>query len=165
MKNYFKVFIILCVFVFAIYSLLKKNHERIDTNYIEETNDPIYKYGILVDTFNVSEERVNEGQTLGEILYFNHIDHPQIAEIVNKSKGIFDVRRVNSGQKYTLINSNDSLSKLCYFIYEENATDYIVFNFIDGINIYRVRKKLQQNLRFHKEQLIHHFQRLLINLG
>ena len=64
MKNYFKVFIILCVFVFAIYSLLKKNHERIDTNYIEETNDPIYKYGILVDTFNVSEERVNEGQTL-----------------------------------------------------------------------------------------------------
>ena len=67
MKNYFKVFIILCVFVFAIYSLLKKNHESIDAIYVEETNDPIYKYGILVDTFNISEERVNEGQTLGEI--------------------------------------------------------------------------------------------------
>ena len=123
MKNYFKVFIILCVFVFAIYSLLKKDHESIGAKYVEEATAPIYKYGILVDTFNVAEEIVNEGQTLGEILYFNHIDHPQIAEIVNKSKGIFDVRRVNSGQKYTLINSNDTLSKLCYFIYEENATD------------------------------------------
>ena len=27
-----------------------------------------------------------------------------------------------------------------------------------------VRKKLKQNLRFHKEQLIHHYPRLLINL-
>ena len=84
---------------------------------------------------------------MGEILYFNHIDHPQIAEIVNKSKGIFDVRRVNSGQKYTLINSNDSLSELCYFIYEENATDYIVFDFIDGINIYRGKKKVKTKLK------------------
>ena len=84
---------------------------------------------------------------MGEILYFNHIDHPQIAEIVNKSKGIFDVRRVNSGQKYTLINSNDSLSELCYFIYEENATDYIVFDFINGINIYRGKKKVKTKLK------------------
>ena len=103
MKNYFKLFFISCVFAFAIYSLLKKDHEDNDANYVEEVSDPVYKYGILVDTFSVSEERVNEGQTLGEILYFNHIDHPQIAEIVNKSKDIFDVRRVNSGQKYTLI--------------------------------------------------------------
>ena len=147
MKNYFKVFIILCVFVFAIYSLLKKDHESIEAKYVDETTGPIYKYGILVDTFNVAEEIVNEGQTLGEILYFNHIDHPQIAEIVNKSKGIFDVRRVNSGQKYTLINSNDSLSELCYFIYEENATDYIVFDFIDGINIYRAKKKVKTKLK------------------
>ena len=147
MKNYFKVFIILCVFVFAIYSLLKKDHKSIEAKYVEETTDPIYKYGILVDTFNVAEEIVNEGQTLGEILYFNHIDHPQIAEIVNKSKGIFDVRRVNSGQKYTLINSNDSLSELCYFIYEENATDYIVFDFINGINIYRGKKKVKTKLK------------------
>ena len=147
MKNYFKVFIILCVFVFAIYSLLKKDHENIEAKYVEETTDSIYKYGILVDTFTVVEEIVNEGQTLGEILYFNHIDHPQIAEIVNKSKGIFDVRRVNSGQKYTLINSNDYLSELCYFIYEENATDYIVFDFINGINIYRGKKKVKTKLK------------------
>ena len=147
MKNYFKVFIILCVFVFAIYSLLKKDHESIDARYVKETTNPIYKYGILVDTFNVAEEIVNEGQTLGEILYFNHIDHPQIAEIVNKSKGIFDVRRVNSGQKYTLINSNDTLSELCYFIYEENATDYIVFDFVNGINIYRGKKKVKTKLK------------------
>ena len=47
MKNYFKVFIILCVFVFAIYSFLKKDHQVIDAKYIEETIAPIYKYGIV----------------------------------------------------------------------------------------------------------------------
>ena len=147
MKNYFKVFFISCVFAFAIYSLLRKDHEDNDANYVEEVSDPVYKYGILVDTFSVSEERVNEGQTLGEILYFNHIDHPQISEIVNKSKGIFDVRRVNSGQKYTLISSDDSISKLCYLIYEENATDYIVFDLINEINIYRGKKEVVTKLK------------------
>ena len=147
MKNYFKLFFISCVFAFAIYSLLKKDHEDNDANYVEEVSDPVYKYGILVDTFSVSEERVNEGQTLGEILYFNHIDHPQISEIVNKSKGIFDVRRVNSGQKYTLISSDDSISKLCYLIYEENATDYIVFDLINEINIYRGKKEVVTKLK------------------
>ena len=61
-----------------------------------------YLYGILVDTLTVINDTVNEGQTLGGILYYNHIDHPQIAEIVNKSKGIFDVRTINSGNPYTL---------------------------------------------------------------
>ena len=147
MKNYFKVFFISCVFAFAIYSLLRKDHEDNDSNHVEEVSDPIYKYGILVDTFSISEERVNEGQTLGEILYFNHIDHPQISEIVNKSKDIFDVRRVNSGQKYTLISSDDSISKLCYLIYEENATDYIVFDLINEINIYRGKKEIVTKLK------------------
>ena len=53
MKNYFKLFFISCVFAFAIYSLLKKDHEDNDANYVEEVNDPVYKYGILVDTFSV----------------------------------------------------------------------------------------------------------------
>ena len=47
MKNYFKVFIILCVFVFAIYSLLKKDHESIDAKYVEEITDPIYKLSLI----------------------------------------------------------------------------------------------------------------------
>ena len=73
MKNYFKVFFISGAFAFAIYSLLRKDHEDNDANYVEEVNDPVYKYGILVDTFTVSEEIVKEGQTLGEILYLSLI--------------------------------------------------------------------------------------------
>ena len=36
---------------------------------------------------------------------------------------------------------------MCYFIYEENATDYIVFDFINGINIYRGKKKVKTKLK------------------
>ena len=148
MKNYFKVFIILCVFVFAIYSLLKKDHESIDAKYVEETTDPIYKYGILVDTFNVAEEIVNEGQTLGEILYFNHIDHPQIAEIVNKSKGIFDVRTINSGNPYTLICNNDSIQSLLYFIYElSDKITYVVLDFTNGTKVYKQKHEVLTKLK------------------
>ena len=77
--------------VLIIYSLLEKDHEFEKKSSPVEISEPKYLYGILVDTLTVINDTVNEGQTLGGILYYNHIDHPQIAEIVNKSKGIFDV--------------------------------------------------------------------------
>ena len=79
MKNYFKVFIILCVFVFAIYSLLKKDHESIDARYVKETTNPIYKYGILVDTFNIYEPQpINTNLIVDSILCYNGQTQAQI---------------------------------------------------------------------------------------
>jgi murein DD-endopeptidase MepM/ murein hydrolase activator NlpD len=110
---------------------------------VEEIQEPTYEYGILVDSLNVTKGVVKQGQTLGEILYANHINHPQIAEIVSKSKGIFDVRRVNPGKDYTVICRNDSTEKACYFIYQENPTNYIVMDLTDGIDVYRGKKEVE----------------------
>ena len=46
------------------------------------------------------------------------IDHPEINTIVNKSKGIFDVRGINTGNSYTVICAPDSTEKAQYFVYE-----------------------------------------------
>ena len=87
---------------------------------------PKYEYGILVDSFKVIKDIVRPNQTLGEILYFNHIDHPQI-KIVKASKNIFDVRRINAGQNYTILCSKDSIDSK-FFIYEIDPVNYVVFD-------------------------------------
>jgi len=135
MKNYFKVFFISCVFAFAIYSLLRKDHEDNDANYVEEVKDPVYKYGILVDTFSVSEQTVKKGQTLGKILFENHIGYPLIDDVVKKSKGIFDFSKIKIDDPYTLISSNDTNETLKYFIYEPDKTTYIVLDFTDKLMV------------------------------
>ena len=104
--------------------------------------EPRYEYGILVDSFNVIKAAVKQGQTLGEILYANHIDHPQIAEIVNKSKGIFDFTQINSGKEYTVICAKDTTEKAVYFIYQENPINYIVIDMTDSVDVYRKQKEV-----------------------
>ena len=108
---------------------------------------PKYEYGILVDSFKVVKDIVKPNQTLGEILYFNHIDHPQINKIVNASKNIFDVRRINAGQNYTVICSKDSIDKAKFFIYEIDPVNYVVFDLTKDMSVFLGKKDIEVRLK------------------
>jgi len=133
---------IVLMFVALMFILSNINKIEVAEEVIEEISEPKYEYGILVDSFKVTKGTVKQDQTLGEILYANHIDHPQIAEVVKKSKGIFDVRRVNTGKEYTIICKKDSTEKACYFIYQDDPTNYVVMDFTNEIDVYRGKKKV-----------------------
>jgi len=123
----------------------KKAVEKLEI--IKEIVEPSYEYNILVDSFNVIKGFVKSGQTMGEILYLNHINHFEINKIVKKSKGIFDVRRVNTGKKYTVICASDSTKKAQYFIYEIDATNYVVFDLRREIDVYKGKKPVTVKLK------------------
>ena len=90
MKKWSGLILILVSLFFVFSNLNERKKNQTEKTY--EKTIPKYEYGIYVDTFNVIKGVVQPGQTLGEILYANHIGHPEIAEIVEKSKKIFDVR-------------------------------------------------------------------------
>jgi murein DD-endopeptidase MepM/ murein hydrolase activator NlpD len=145
MKKWIGLFLIATALIFIFSNLNSKiNHPKDEINL--ELIEPKYEYGILVDSFNVFKSTVNHGQTFGEILYSNHIDHPQIAAIVEKSKAIFDFRRVNSGIEYTVISTKDSIKKVCYFIYQESFTKYVVIDLTNGVDVYRGEKEITTKL-------------------
>ncbi len=139
MKKWIGIVLMFVALMFILSNINKIEDEELRA---EEISEPKYEYGILVDSFKVTKGTVKQDQTLGEILYANHIDHPQIAEVVNKSKGIFDVRRVNAGKSYTVICKNYSTEKACYFIYQENPTNYVVMDFTNEIDVYRGKKEV-----------------------
>ena len=134
MKKWTGLFLILLALVFILSNINTNKNQK---NEFIVTNGPKYEYGILVDSFNVTKGVVQQGQTFGEILYSNHIDHPQISEIVNKSKEVFDFRRVNPGKEYTVICSKDTIDKARYFIYQENPINYVVIDLTKGVDVYR----------------------------
>ena len=133
---------LIVVSLLFILSNLNSSKKKLVKQSQVEIVEPSYEYGILVDSFNLVKGVVQPGQTLGEILYANHISHEKISEIVLKSKGIFDVRRVNSGKQFVVINSKDTVSIANYFIYVESPTTYIVINMVDEIEIYRGEKEI-----------------------
>ena len=136
---------LIIVSLFFVFSNLKKRNNQ--TKEAEVFFEPAYAYGICVDSFVVQKDFVKPGQTLGEILYKNHINHSEIAEIVNKAKNIFDVRRVKSGNQYTIICNKDSASKARYFIYQENLINYVVFDLGEEIDVYRGKKEITTKLK------------------
>lgn len=143
MKKWVGILVTGTALLFILVNISTKNSNQQDIDFTKQIKEPSYEYGILVDSFNVAKGIVRKDETLGQILYANHIDHPQIAEIVSKSKGIFDVRSLNPKKEYTVICKNDSTEKACYFIYQQNPIDYIVIDLVDGIDVYRGKKEVE----------------------
>lgn len=144
MKKRYGVLLVLITGL-IIFSNLKESKKNIAGTVV--LKEPNFEYGILADTFHVIKDTVKKGQTLGEIFYLYHIDHPQIHQIVQKSKSIFDVRRVNAGKPYTVLCSQDSTKKAEVLIYEQDAINYIVFDFRQGINVYKGKKDVEVRLK------------------
>ncbi len=133
--------------LFILSTLDTTTKEEITETVVGKIVEPQYQYGILVDSFIVLKGTVKQDQTLSDILYANHINHPEIAEIVSKSKDIFDVRRINTGKEYTVICVDDSTERACYFIYQENPTNYVVMDLTEGIDVYRGKKEVTTKLK------------------
>ena len=147
MKKWFGILVMGTALLFMLTNINKDKKEFEKLEVIQEIVEPSYEYNILVDSFNVIKGSVKRGQTMGEILYLNHIDHFEINKIVEKSKGIFDVRRVNTGKKYTVICASDSTKKAQYFIYEIDATNYVVFDLRGEIDVYKGKKPVTVKLK------------------
>ena len=147
MKKWFGILVMGTALLFMLTNINKDKKAVKKLEVIQEIVEPSYEYNILVDSFNVIKGSVKRGQTMGEILYLNHIDHFEINKIVEKSKGIFDVRRVNTGKKYTVICATDSTKKAQYFIYEIDATNYVVFDLRGEIDVYKGKKPVTVKLK------------------
>ena len=147
MKKWFGILVMGTALLFMLTNINKDKKTLENSGVIQEIVEPSYEYNILVDSFNVKKGLVKSGQTMGEILYLNHIDHFEINKIVEKSKGIFDVRRVNTGKKYTVICASDSSKKAQYFIYEIDATNFVVFDLREKIDVYKGKKSVTVKLK------------------
>lgn len=93
------------------------------------------KFGLPTDSFNVIENTVQRNDFLATILQPYNVDNITIATLAQKSKAIFDVRRIATGDDYTIFCTKDSVQKAVYFVYQPNAIDYILYDLRDSITI------------------------------
>ncbi|MEO5599979.1 MAG: peptidoglycan DD-metalloendopeptidase family protein [Cyclobacteriaceae bacterium] len=101
-----------------------------------EVKEPKVLYGmILQDDHVVIEDKIKRNQFLGDILLKYNVPAKLIHDVSQLSRAIFDPRKITTNSKYTLICNQDSLTKAKAFVYEPNATEYIVFKFGDSLSV------------------------------
>lgn len=95
-------------------------------------------YGLALDGYQVETNTVGRNEFLSGILQRYDVDLQTISALADKSKAVFDVRKIGAGHDYTTFRGTSG--KLDYFVYQPNAIDYIVYDLRDGINVYREQK-------------------------
>ena len=103
--------------------------------------EPNLVWGIPVDSMKIDTFAVQRNQNLSDILIKSGFSPASIFEIVNKAQDIFDVRKIRSGNNYFILQrENSDIPE--YFVYEENAVNYVVFALNDSMNVYRGEKPI-----------------------
>lgn len=107
----------------------------------EEVVAPTYLYGIDIDGYEIINDTVRMGETVGGILGRRGVSAVTIDRLDKASKEIFPLRKIRADNAYTTFTRSytDSLgehSTLDYIVYHRNAIDYVVFGFVgDSISV------------------------------
>ena len=125
-----KIFVALLICILLISCGEKKS----ETNKPKIIKEKIVKqFGYTLNNYTVKRDTVKRGDSFGSILENNNLFYPQIYNIVQKAKKVFDVRRINLGKPYTILFSKDSVKTPKVLIYQPNLIDYVVVSLTDSL--------------------------------
>jgi murein DD-endopeptidase MepM/ murein hydrolase activator NlpD len=103
------------------------------------------KYGVALDTFFVEQKKIMQGETFSTILSDYKIDIARINRIVDKSKGVFDIRNFRVGKFLTVLRPSAD-APIDRIIYEPDVKTYITFN-IKNQTIHKEELPVETKLR------------------
>ena len=113
---------------------------------VEEPQEPTKEllYGIAIDDYDIAENTVQLGETLGQILGRFGVGAGVVDRIVRASEPVFDLRGIKAGQNYMTFQTKDSTARLSYFVYENTNIEYVVFDLsqVDSVRVYKGEKKV-----------------------
>ena len=102
-----------------------------------EVDNIVRKYGIPVSEYQINYGIVEPGQNLSVILRKHGLSLTEVHQLTEKTKGVFDVRKIRDGQAYAVFSTKDSIPQKAYFVYEESPKSYIVFDLRNGFQVTR----------------------------
>lgn len=139
--------------IFSVYYYLHQNETLINESFTENLDslaapvievEPTVLYGMVVDSFSVAENSVQRNQSISDILLAYNVSHQDIFKLANISKSVFDVRRLSTNKKYTVIyEGEDSLPSAKALVYEPNPEEYVVFNLRDSMHVYIEKRPIE----------------------
>ena len=139
--NIIKYISTLLLLLFAVGCFGGSTETKGDNIASEEVVEPTYLYGIDIEGYEIVNDTVRMGETVGGILGRRGISAATVDRLDKVSKDIFPLRKIRADNAYTTFTRSytDSLgehSALDYIVYHKNAIDYVVFGFVgDSISI------------------------------
>ncbi len=122
--------------------------EMPDTAAINKPDTTVFMYGIPSDSFSLLTGHIKRNGFISQILIEHGVTMEEIDKVLKNSVTVFDVRRIRSGNNYTLFCKKDSTARASYLVYEHDPTTCYVFSFNDSLNITPYRKEIKKVIKY-----------------
>lgn len=150
LKSLFFPFFILILFSCknSVREIPQTVSELSDSTTVNKSDSTVFMYGIPSDSFNLLTGRIKRNGFLSSILLEHGISMEEIDKVIRNSVSVFDVRKIRSGNNYTLFCERDSTARASYLVYEHDPTTCYVFSFKDSLNITPYRKEIKRVIKY-----------------
>jgi murein DD-endopeptidase MepM/ murein hydrolase activator NlpD len=119
--------------VFAATVQFSKNRQAAALAYADASLDALpvvpenMRWGFAVDEFQLSDLTLKSGDVLGELLMKQGLTYPEVNQIVENSKGVFNINSMRMGRKLNFLARAEG-QPAEYMVYEPSPYEYVVFH-------------------------------------
>ncbi len=114
----------------------------------EVAEQPFDLYGIDTTAYIRVPGKVRRNQFLSEILDDYGVDYPLINKLIINSGDSFDVRKIKTGNKYTLYLKPGTENRLEYMVYEHDNINHYILDLRNDPNVRKIEKPVTTRLRY-----------------
>lgn len=104
-------------------------------------------FGIEANIYDVSRRIIRANENLAGIFSSLGFSQSEVNEAMQKTRGILDLRRVVAGRPLLLYYHPEDNSKPHYIVYEQNLSEFVVFDMGEEIDIHSGSKEVTQQTR------------------
>jgi len=119
-----------------------------DTTSLLAPDTTVFMYGISTDSFDLVSGHIKRNGFLSTILLDHGVSMQEIDILIKNSSSVFDVRKIKSGNSYTLFCEKDTFGRAKYLVYEHDPSTCYIFSFNDSLNITPYYKKINTVIKY-----------------
>lgn len=133
----------LAIFIFSCKGSPKADGESDATGQPEIAEEVETLYGIDYRGLVFEQGTIGNGQTAGSLFAKYGVGALMTDRADRVCREVFDLRKIQAGRNYTAFITDDSLSRLRYFVYEQSPRDFIVISFEgDSVGVHKDQKEV-----------------------
>ena len=141
---------ILCLFIFAIALSCTSKQEKQNLNtHLQEEMYQTYAYGICVDSLELNNYTIQNGDYLSSILIELGFSGSDANDITQTISPLYSPSKLQIGNRYATITTPDSASTIQYLVFEKNKTDYVVVDCCsDSLKVHESTKPISLQRKY-----------------
>lgn len=142
------------------------NNNKDTENEEQEESIAVLKYGICVDSLDINHYTIERGDLLSSILNGLGFAANYIEQITETVTPYYHPSKMQIGNTYATITSQDTLSEIKYLVFEKNRTDFVVVDLCnEKPNAYESSKPITLKREYVEGTITSSLWNTLVNAG